>query len=77
MMVGTNLTDVQLQQLVDRTIIKADKDFDGKISFDEFKMVSKEYYSSWGHHLICFPLDDQGSRRRGEVDSEVLSTQAS
>lgn len=39
MMVGTNLTDVQLQQLVDRTIIKADKDFDGKISFEEFKMV--------------------------------------
>ena len=40
MMVGSNLNDVQLQQLVDRTIIKADEDFDGKISFDEFcKMV--------------------------------------
>ena len=24
---------------MDRTIIKADKDFDGKISFDEFKNV--------------------------------------
>ena len=36
MMVGSNLNDVQLQQLVDRTIIKADTDFDGKISFDEF-----------------------------------------
>ena len=40
MMVGNNLSDVQLQQLVDRTIIKADKDFDGKISFDEFTEVS-------------------------------------
>jgi serine/threonine-protein phosphatase 2B regulatory subunit len=29
-----------LQQLVDRTIIKADEDMDGKISFEEFwKMV--------------------------------------
>ena len=40
MMVGNNLTDVQLQQLVDRTIIKADEDFDGKISFNEFKSCS-------------------------------------
>ena len=29
MMVGSNLNDVQLQQLVDRTIIKADLDYDG------------------------------------------------
>lgn len=36
MMVGVNLNDVQLQQLVDRTIIRADQDFDGKISFVEF-----------------------------------------
>lgn len=36
MMVGSNLNDVQLQQLVDRTIIKADLDYDGKISFEEF-----------------------------------------
>ena len=40
MMVGNNLNDVQLQQLVDRTIIKADEDFDGKISFEEFCKVS-------------------------------------
>lgn len=40
MMVGNNLNDIQLQQLVDRTIIKADEDYDGKISFPEFcKMV--------------------------------------
>ncbi|WBY59863.1 calcineurin subunit B [Plasmodium yoelii yoelii] len=41
MMVGNNLNDVQLQQLVDRTIIQADKDGDGMISFEEFKdMIS-------------------------------------
>ena len=45
MMVGNNLNDVQLQQLVDRTIIKADEDFDGKISFEEFCKV--------GYLLIC------------------------
>ena len=36
MMVGTNLNDEQIQQLVDRTLIKADEDMDGKISFAEF-----------------------------------------
>lgn len=39
MMVGNNLKDAQLQQIVDKTIIYADKDNDGKISFDEFKSV--------------------------------------
>lgn len=33
---GDNLTDIQIQQAVDRTIILADKDCDGKISFEEF-----------------------------------------
>ena len=42
MMVGNNLNDVQLQQLVDRTIIKADKDRDGKISFEEFTDMVKD-----------------------------------
>ena len=36
MMVGENLKDAQLQQIVDKTIIEGDKDMDGKISFDEF-----------------------------------------
>jgi serine/threonine-protein phosphatase 2B regulatory subunit len=39
MMVATNLQDDQLQQLVDKTIMEADKDRDGKISFDEFKKL--------------------------------------
>jgi len=36
MMVGQNLNDVQLQQIVDKTILEADKDKDGKISYEEF-----------------------------------------
>eukprot|EP00745_Piridium_sociabile_P024504 TRINITY_DN38859_c0_g1_i2.p2 TRINITY_DN38859_c0_g1~~TRINITY_DN38859_c0_g1_i2.p2 ORF type:complete len:179 (-),score=21.97 TRINITY_DN38859_c0_g1_i2:935-1471(-) len=41
MMVGDNLTDEQLQQLVDRAILQADKDGDGRICYTEFKsMVS-------------------------------------
>ncbi|XP_078492228.1 calcineurin subunit B type 1 [Ciona intestinalis] len=39
MMVGNNLKDTQLQQIVDKTIIYADKDGDGKISYDEFAAV--------------------------------------
>ena len=41
MMVGNNLKDGQLQQIVDKTIREADKDGDGKLSFEEFvQMVS-------------------------------------
>jgi serine/threonine-protein phosphatase 2B regulatory subunit len=39
MMVGSNLKDNQLQQIVDKTIMEADKDGDGKISFDEFLVM--------------------------------------
>lgn len=34
MMVGNNLKDVQLQQIVDKTIFNADKDGDGKINYE-------------------------------------------
>lgn len=40
MMVGNNLKDTQLQQIVDKTIINADRDGDGRISFEEFCAVS-------------------------------------
>lgn len=39
MMVGNNLKDAQLQQIVDKTIMEADKDGDGKINFDEFERM--------------------------------------
>ena len=36
MMTGDNLTDVQLQQIVNRTILYLDKNNDGKIGLEEF-----------------------------------------
>lgn len=36
MMVGSNLKEMQLQQIVDKTIMEADLDGDGRISFEEF-----------------------------------------
>jgi serine/threonine-protein phosphatase 2B regulatory subunit len=38
-MVGTNLSDIQLQQIVDKTFIEADLDRDGYISFEEFEKI--------------------------------------
>ncbi|XP_070286201.1 calcineurin subunit B type 2 [Myotis yumanensis] len=37
MMVGSNLQDSELQQVVDKTIIILDRDGDGRLSFEEFK----------------------------------------
>lgn len=45
MMVGNNLKDTQLQQIVDKTILFADKDEDGRISFEEFCSVSNKHLS--------------------------------
>uniref|UniRef100_A0A8C7R7G9 EF-hand domain-containing protein n=1 Tax=Oncorhynchus mykiss TaxID=8022 RepID=A0A8C7R7G9_ONCMY len=47
MMVGNNLKDTQLQQIVDKTIINADKDGDGRISFEEFCLVSLGSWVFW------------------------------
>ena len=38
-MVGKNLLDAELQQVVDKTIMGADKDGDGKLSFEEFRLA--------------------------------------
>ena len=65
MMVGNNLNDVQLQQLVDRTIIKADEDFDGKISFEEFCKVSQYLY-------LNLSIDGEGLGCGGQVDYQLL-----
>ena len=47
LMVGSNLKESQLQQIVDKTILYTDKDNDGKISFDEFCAVCG------GHARVC------------------------
>jgi len=39
MMVGNNLKDQQLQQIVDKTIMEADQNGDGKLDFEEFKAM--------------------------------------
>ena len=43
MMVGSNLKDTQLQQIVDKTIINADKDGDGKISYEGKSFKGKKH----------------------------------
>ena len=50
MMVGTNLTETQLQQIVDKTVVQLDKDQDGMISYEEFcGIIAKVRISN-----ICF-----------------------
>ncbi|XP_006758465.1 PREDICTED: calcineurin subunit B type 2 [Myotis davidii] len=42
MMVGNNLQDRELQQIVDKTIIVLDTDGDGRLSFQEFKAAVED-----------------------------------
>ena len=42
LLTGDNLTDVQIQQVVDRTMLRADKDYDGKLSSEEFEEFVKD-----------------------------------
>ena len=64
MMVGNNLKETQLQQIVDKTILFADKDGDGKINFEEFcdvvgntdvhkKMVVDVWKSFYKSQIFC------------------------
>ena len=47
-MTGDNLTDIQLQQIVNRTILYLDKDSDGQIGLDEFTQGKLEkHFSSY------------------------------
>ena len=53
MMVGTNLTEVQLQQIVDKTVVQLDKNQDGLISYEEFcdiiAKVDEDIYYNFNH----------------------------
>ena len=41
-LIGNSITNTHIQQLVDRTMLLADKDCDGKLSFNEFKEFVKD-----------------------------------
>lgn len=56
MMVGSNLKDTQLQQIVDKTIINADKDGDGKINYEEFCAVVGDSLSSDIHQKMTIQI---------------------
>ena len=43
MLVGDNLDEVQLQQIVDKTILQYDVDGDGRISYEEFCVAVESY----------------------------------
>lgn len=54
MMVGKNLQDQELQQIVDKTMMEADDDGDGRLSFAEFQKAvdSKSVASSLTLNMI-------------------------
>lgn len=72
MMVGSNLKDQQLQQIVDKTIMEADLDKDGKISFDEFKKMVENTDVSMSMTLGEF-LAAGSSEAQFYMDVEMLT----
>jgi serine/threonine-protein phosphatase 2B regulatory subunit len=78
MMVGSNLKDMQLQQIVDKTIMEADLDKDGKISFEEFtRMVENTDVSmsmtlgKFGHRQDEYPHN--ANPRNRSILAEAIS----
>lgn len=76
-MVGSNLNDVQIQQLVDRTILQGDKDKDGKLNYEEFLAVCPLSflpltlnldYPSPTVYCVDLPPSDGGRRFAGAQD---------
>ena len=60
MMVGNNLSDDQLQQVVDKTIIYSDKDGDQRISFKEFcDAIGPSLREDIVNHLNKITSDDK------------------
>lgn len=52
MMVGSNITEEQLGAIADRTLLEADLDEDGQISFEEFIKVGIIYRSRAGNRYM-------------------------
>lgn len=81
MMVGNNLKEAQLQQIVDKTILFADKDNDGMISFDEFCQVSSSSSPSnrftWcdfriPQSIVCDSISINTSFKDVSIDAATL-----
>lgn len=73
MMVGSNLKDQQLQQIVDKTIMEADLDHDGKISFEEFTKMVENTDVSMSMTLGMWLCSDRDSWVLGTVLTGVRS----
>ena len=56
-MVGGNLKDFQIQEIVDMTIRSADKNLDGKINFDEFCQIVEK--TKVNKKVGAFPEDEE------------------
>ena len=56
-MVGGNLKDFQIQEIVDMTIRSADKSLDGRINFDEFCQIVEK--TKVNKKVGAFPEDEE------------------
>ncbi|XP_049870452.1 calcineurin subunit B type 1-like [Pectinophora gossypiella] len=53
LMVGQHMKDSKLQQVIDKTFLLADKDEDGKISFEEFcNVVGKTHMHKMNNNMV-------------------------
>jgi serine/threonine-protein phosphatase 2B regulatory subunit len=74
MMVGSNLKDMQLQQIVDKTIMEADLDKDGKISFEEFTRMVENTDVSMSMTLGKFDhRQDEYSHNADPLNRSILA----
>ena len=58
-MVGDNLKDFQIQEIVDMTIRSADNNLDGKISFDEFCQIVEKTKVNKKVGALPLPQDEK------------------
>ncbi len=70
MFVGENLTDIQIQQLVDRTIIQADQDCDGMLSFEEFADHVKNLNIQEMFSINMFNLDNKDKDKEKDKEKD-------
>jgi len=68
-MVGQNLEDEAIQQLVDRTILYADKDKDGRLSFEEFRSII-EHSNLEDQLIVDFSVLHQNDEKEKDEQNE-------